>query len=168
MVSVKMRGLMLCQKSFFWLFIVLSFVSLFVPKIVSVNLSKFDPDKHRVAVYLNNNPLFTRGNVDFFVSFNPITLMISDAFTMPSVYPRSVFLLPSILKSEYFDVIVAHELGHLEFSHSRKTTGLEQAQMEADNFAAELLGRNRVLKFRRSIFSEDNYLVQNLKQASAQ
>lgn len=64
-------------------------------------------------------------------------------------YHKTIILTEEALKSEYLDVIVAHELGHIQnASMDRESANLKEMEQQADAFAAEIVGSQRVLGFR--------------------
>ena len=138
-------------------------ITMCVPQIMSANLKNFDQKKYDIALKLNNHPSFTRGKVDFFVCYTPASFLFG-AFTLPSIYPNTVFLSPSIIDDPYLDANIAHELGHLQFRHGYFGNA-EITQSEADTFAANIVGKERMINLRLSMgFTEDHYLIRNLKK----
>lgn len=116
------------------------------PQILAVNLEKYDPVKYKIALDVSKSPHFTKGDVRFYVCFG-IFIRFSGAYTIPPLHPGSVFLSPEVVRSDFFDIEIAHELGHLEYGHSI-TDDIEISQMEADIFAAKIVGKERLRNYR--------------------
>lgn len=73
------------------------------------------------------------------------------AVTPISVWPynRTIILTKKALQDAYLDVIVAHELGHIQHAvGERRFASLIEREQEADVFAAGVVGSKRVLEFR--------------------
>ena len=135
------------------LLVVRPIVSILDVGLNTVDLKDVSLEKYNFCRKISNNPKFTNRPVDFRVDMGslfhknrPLTL----AYVIPVVpYSRSVVLTKKALDHEYLDVIVAHELGHIEngtgFSaYLGATLYKESEDQEAINFATELLGAKRV------------------------
>lgn len=142
---------------------ILCVIDLFSPKVLSVNLRYYDHQKYEIAHQINKHPSFTKGEVSFHVCFAPLSLLIG-AFTMPKFYPNDVFLSPSIVSSDnFFDITIAHELGHLENYNDLFANG-ELEQAKADTFASHIVGKERLRSYRLAQgFPKDHYLIRNLE-----
>ena len=139
---------------------ILGLIIILVPQALSVNLKDYDSEKYDIAVKINNSPAFTKGKVDFLVCYNPFTILIK-AHTLPLLYPNKVFLYPKSYQNSQFDIVIAHELGHLEYRHHTGNT--ERAQTESDRFAVRIVGKKSLRDYRISQgFSKDHYLIKNL------
>jgi hypothetical protein len=133
-----------------------------VPQMFSVKLENYDVEKYRIAYEISRHPAFTKGDVEFYVCYSPY-LYNARAATMPFFYPNYVFLSPDTLNDDFFDLTVAHELGHLEYGHGMDSDR-KKNQMEADTFAAKIMGRERMRSYRLAQgFPYDHYLVKNLE-----
>src|SRR3990167_822668 len=132
------------------IFCILFLVDLANPKVFSVNLRNFDAEKYQVAYQMTKNPNFTRGEVDFYVNYG-LFIRSANGF-VSSFYPNTVFIRSTVARSADFVFVIAHELGHIQHMHFSRSSDkkLEEAQAEADSFAAKIVGKDRVLARRRS------------------
>jgi hypothetical protein len=143
-----------------WVLVVL--IDLLAPQLLSTNLKDYDSQRYEIALRVSNNPSFTKGDVSFYVSFGPGALFF-EAFTIPALYPNSVFLSPDVLYDDFFDIVIDHELGHLEYGHGI-FYGSEKSQTEADIFAVKIVGKERLRSLRLAQgFPRDHYLIRNLE-----
>lgn len=116
-------------------------------EVLSINLKRISSRKYKIVQKLNSHPLFTKGEVKFFVTLswweviNPNTVLAYISL-LPS-YPKTVFITPIGFFNRHFDVIIAHELGHLEYGHIGKSV---QGEIEATCFAARVIGIEKVKK----------------------
>lgn len=125
------------------------------PQFFSRKLYDVDPEKYQVAEALTKNPLFTKGRVEFWVKYG-----FSKGAGVNIFYPNDVFVAPSYLDHPYLDVVLAHELGHIEHGV------FSSSELDADLFAAKLRGKDRVLAamLMGGISEERKNAVKNMKE----
>lgn len=99
-------------------------------------LKYVNPAAHKTGDRLLSNCLVTKKDVKIYVGHKTIMDMYVIAYA--STMSNAIYLSPRILDDKYFDVILAHEIGHLE-----KNT---ESQDEANLFAAKLVGKERVIR----------------------
>ena len=120
------------------------------------DLQDVDEESYAVARGLISNDFVVNKNVKIYIGHTPLMYLYAAAFAEPVL--SRVFIRRDMLKYEYFDVLIAHELGHIEVSAS---------QDEADLFAAKLVGKDRFLDYltyaenRRKSKSRLSYLFSN-------
>jgi Zn-dependent protease with chaperone function len=146
--------------------VLLLWFSFFSLKIFSKDLKNVDLKLYEIAVSLNKNPLFTKGRVKFFVL--PDVLMFKSMFkdiraaTTP-YYSNIIFLHHTTLNlnQDFFETIIAHELGHIESAHStiyEIFTAWPRNRMikelEAHRFALKIVGK---AKLRKALVSDNLY-----------
>src|SRR3989344_9064623 len=123
------------------------------------DLRLVDKPTYDVCQSIANNPRFTEGPVYFRVDRG--SSMIEDfkatkfpyeALAVTPVglyfYSKTVILTEQVINGKYrkyLDVIVAHELGHIQLGHTQSDQKTEE---EANQFASELVGSYRVLEFK--------------------
>ncbi|MBI2068667.1 MAG: hypothetical protein HYT67_00985 [Candidatus Yanofskybacteria bacterium] len=103
------------------------------PQLFSKKLCDVSPEKCQIAETLNKSPQFTKGRVEFWVRYD------FEGALVDILYPSEVFISPSYLEHPYLDVVLAHELGHIEYGV------LSSSESDADRFAVKLRGKDRVL-----------------------
>ena len=89
--------------------------------------------------------MYTIGKVKFLVSYDPLANYFLCYYGWVQMFfPGIVFLTIRRLDFEYFDTVIAHELAHLQ----KESTigGKREREMEAWDFAAKILGKDRVKK----------------------
>jgi len=151
-----------------FVFAALIITSGLTPHLYSRDLRYIDFEKYKVAERVSRHPSFTKGEVRFLVTYNPFFWFPrTQARTFPSVYPRTIFLNPDcVRKCMVFDGIIAHELGHLEHVHFGPDPARED-ELEADRFAAGILGKWRLITMRISVgFKRDSPVIKNLENLS--
>ena len=126
----------------------LSFIAyqLLFPWIYSKKLHYIDSQKYQLALYLSKNPQFTKGKVEFRV-YNHSYRQDDIAF-IHILNSRVIFISSSYLNDPYLDVIIAHELGHIEngmgdWILTDRTEMINE--VKADFFSVKICGINRVL-----------------------
>ena len=119
------------------------------PHLFSIKLKRVNSEKYIIAKEINKRPeiITTIGDVNFLVNFGFLFFPFrridrrTFAYVLWVFYPQTVFLNPLRFNIEYFDVLVAHEIGHL----CKKHVGNELKQeLEADGFASVICGEERV------------------------
>lgn len=138
-------------------------ISVFRPQLLAKNLESIDKGQYKIAIGIKNNPNFTKGEVKFLVCYNPFTLIVGA--NANRFAPDVICLSPFVIKSKNFDAIIAHELGHIEYGHVNNwPIDPDKAQIEADNFAAKIIGKKRLRDIRLADgFSRKHPLVKNLE-----
>lgn len=120
------------------------------------------------------SPKFTEGPVYFRIDKGSVmvsawkTIYPKGALAVIPVllwpYNKTIILTEKALQGEYLDVVVAHELGHIQnFAEGREWRDFEEGEQQADAFAAEIVGSRRVLEFRLppdDFFGKPNATVQ--------
>lgn len=121
---------------------------------------------HDFCQNISLNPKFTEGPVYFRVDRRsliietlnrPYSASGYEIFAISLVgwwwpYGKTIVLTEESLRSTYLDVIVAHELGHIQnISMGKESADLKERENQADAFAAEMVGIQRVLEFRRAV-----------------
>jgi len=148
-------------RSFIIIGIVLILVDAFRPQLLGKDLEHIDQEKYKVAIGIKNNPNFTGGEVKFLVCYGPLMLIFKASTSR--FYRDTILLSPLALMDKDFDATIAHELGHIEYGHSWNSD-LDKAQIEADTFAAKIVGKKRLRNIRlASGFSKNHPLVKNLE-----
>ncbi len=119
-------------------------------------LSKVSPNLNFYCENIARNPNFTKGPVTFRVDRGTLIYRLSPyvnwgvygyvLFIFP--YHRTVFIGEKMINSEYLDVLVAHELGHvqggLEFWGKMK-----DMEKYANSFAVDIVGSERFKLYRK-------------------
>ncbi len=100
------------------------------------NLQDVNDKAYAVARGLISNELVVNKDVKIYVGHTPLMYLYAAAFAEPLL--SRIFIRKDLLGDEYFDVLIAHELGHIEVSHS---------QDKADLFAAKLVGKDRFFDY---------------------
>ncbi|OGN02872.1 MAG: hypothetical protein A2651_00790 [Candidatus Yanofskybacteria bacterium RIFCSPHIGHO2_01_FULL_42_12] len=123
------------------------------------DLRLIDESAYNLCQKIADNPQVTEGPVYFRVDRGSsmiedlnVTKFPYEALAVTPVglyfYSKTVILTKQVLNGKYrryLDVIVAHELGHIQLRHTQSDQKTEE---EADRFAAELVGSYRVLEFK--------------------
>lgn len=125
----------------------------------SEDLELIDNSAYIFCQNIASNPKFTHEPVYFRIDKGSIiieagkriapgeTLAVTPVLLWP--YGKTIFLTEKALKDPYLDFIVAHELGHIQHvADGRKFANLVEQEQEADIFAAEIVGTQRVLESR--------------------
>lgn len=125
------------------------------PQLFSRKLYDVNPEKYQLAEALTKNPLFTKGRVEFWVRYG-----FSAGASVSGFYPNDVFVAPSYLDHPYLDVVLAHELGHIEHGV------FSSSELDADLFAVKLRGKDRVLAamLMDGISEERKNAVKNMRE----
>lgn len=128
--------------------------SVFSAASVTYKLEDLDPKLYKLAREISSNELFTKGKVNFLVGrFNGLSFL---GISLAS-YNNTVVLSYYELDSKYIDVIIAHELGHLENDHVRLwTKDPQRDQIEANEFAAKIFGKEKVKEWLISLGLKKN------------
>lgn len=117
----------------------------------TIELEKFDKKSYLICKTLENHRLFTRKGARFFVLNYPSSMPAYDfyrifqALTLPlpgGGIKNEIYIWPDTIKSEFFEEIIAHEMGHIEYQ-----TGDDFA---ADSFASKIVGKERIIKALKS------------------
>lgn len=123
------------------------------------DLRTIDSFAYNFCENISHNPKFTKGPVDFRVDRGSVIVKAWEniypggalAVTPVNLFTfnKTIILTDKALKGEYLDVIVAHELGHIQnVETSKESAVLTEKEQQADAFAAEIIGTQRVLEFR--------------------
>ena len=99
-------------------------------------LQDVDAEAYAIAKDLISNKLVINKNVKIYVGHTPLMWLYAAGFAEP--IRARVYLRRDLLESTWLDIVIAHELGHIEVSHR---------QEEADIFAAKLVGKYRFLAY---------------------
>lgn len=157
------------MSKYIWLLIVIIPILMFVldkaifkeTEIFCMKLEKVSKEKFKIAQSLSSHPLYTKGKVEFLVNFGPTGWLFCEALSNR----KKILISPVFLLNRYFEVLVAHELGHIQYGH--KYGGLRELknEIEADYFATLIFGKEKVLKMMLGLgSSEDNPRVFALKR----
>lgn len=115
-------------------------------------LNKVDSSFNDFCQNIARNPKFTKGPVIFRVDRGTLVYRLNayvdtndlDGYSPFFIFPhhRTVIISEKIIKREYLDVLVAHELGHIQggLAFWGKVRDMEKY---ADNFAVEIVGSER-------------------------
>lgn len=102
------------------------------------NLEKKDKKAYAIAKRITEDKLFTKGPIHYFrVDNKDPKGSVAKVIDIYPLFPKVILINKSFLKSEYLDVIVAHELGHIEYDTSNENL--------ANQFAAKVCGDRRTL-----------------------
>ena len=99
-------------------------------------LQDVDAEAYAIAKDLISNKLITNKNVKIYVGHTPLMWLFAAGFAEP--IRARVYLRRDLLESKWLDIIIAHELGHIEVSYKED---------EANFFAAKLVGKTRFLSY---------------------
>lgn len=106
-------------------------------------LEKADVTAYNIAKKITENKLFTKRPVILktFTDHSLLSLSVKSgiaaSLNIPPLFPKIVFVNKKFIKHEHLDVIVAHELGHIEYDTSDENLAWQ--------FAAKVCGDQRAL-----------------------
>ena len=119
------------------LVLILCVVFIFTFQPLSQELKYDNQRANKIAEKLINHCLITKKDVKVYVGHSVLMDTYSLAYATP--FTDTVYVSHRLLKHKYLDVILAHELGHIEYNTGN--------QDKADLFAAKLVGRERVIEY---------------------
>ena len=146
-----------------WLFIILKLLSILIflltafitvtadvvrPQLFSFELKNADSQEYKTLEMINRHPSVTKGPYKIWINYSPISYFMTGgrAFVSPK-HPDKIFLNRLSKNEPYVDMVIAHEVGHLESSLD--------SEFIADKFAAKIVGTKRVLDGLK--WMSDNY-----------
>lgn len=149
----------------FLLFIYLSTSSIW-PDMWCRNLDDVDLKKSFFARKMADKFLPGK-DIKFRVDYGLFSLSLIVGNIASMTYPDKVYISPYFLNCEYFDFLIAHELGHFYYEHeSSSSERLLRKELEADKFAVLVCGKERVLEalktFSRSWWVESEELEKRI------
>ena len=172
MLSLKFLGdlVFIYLPSVFFLYVVFFKLRKRYPYLFSIKLKRINLEKYNIAREINGHPSITIGEVDLLVDFGFILFYPFYrkffAYTYPSFYPRVVFFNPLRFNIKNFDVLVAHEMGHLQDNDLHKKNYIQQ-EVWADEFASLICGKERVIEaIIENHWKYGEFSIHNLKSGS--
>ena len=123
-------------------------------------LSKVSPVDYLKSEKIANNPKFTKGPVTIRVDRGTLGHRLGpyiiwggmNAYAPVALFPhnRTIVIGERMLDSEYLDVFVAHELGHIQGGWTSFGKVVD-SEKYADSFATEVVGNDRFNLFRKHL-----------------
>lgn len=125
-------------------------------------LSKVDSSLNSFCQNVANNPNFTKGSVTFRVDRGTMIHRLYPYVNWSGVYAyapllifphhQTVIISEKVIRGEYLDVLVAHEMGHIQ-GGLESFGKIKDMEKYADTFAKKIVGRERLKSF-------NNYLIE--------
>ncbi len=126
-----------------------------------VNLSSINNNAYDICANLVKNPLVHNKNIKFYISCNPWVWLAATGLEGGGELNKQVYFGPLAAKRADFEILAAHEIGHVERGES---------QYEANLFALRLVGNQKRELFigrLKWVGNSDKYINEVLQEFDA-